>query len=171
MKAAIVAALFALMASPSTAQTAAGEIEMANQRFVQALNKGDAAMIAGMYTERALVLPPTADMIEGRAAIENYWKGVIAAGLRNLSLRSVRVDEYGDAVREIGWFSVEAPEPRGRTGTVEGKYVVVWRKSGGDWQHDSDIWNFTEPSAEPDAATGTSAAPSAVGSGMPSPSR
>ena len=63
MKAAIVAALFALMALPSVAQTAAGEIEMANQRFVQALNKGDAAMIAGMYTERALVLPPTADMI------------------------------------------------------------------------------------------------------------
>jgi ketosteroid isomerase-like protein len=126
-------------------------------------------MLAGMYTERALVLPPTADMIEGRAAIENYWKGVIAAGLRNLSLRSVRVDEYGgDAASEIGWFTVEAPEPRGRTGTIEGKYVVVWRKSGGGWQHDSDIWNFTEPSAEPDAATGASAAP---GAGNPSPSR
>ena len=70
MKAATVAALFALMAVPSVAQTAAGEIEMANQRFVQALNKGDAAMIAGMYTEHAMVLPPKAEMIEGRAAID-----------------------------------------------------------------------------------------------------
>jgi len=171
MKVAIVAALFALMASPSVAQTAAGEIEKAQQQFLQALYKGDAAMIARMYTERAMVLPPKADMIEGREAIQNYWQGVIEAGLKTLSLRSVRVDEYGgDAAREIGWFSVEVPELRGRTGTVEGKYVVVWRKSGGDWQHDSDIWNFTEPPV-PDVATGTSAAPTTVETGTPSPSR
>ena len=169
MKLAIVAALFALMASPSVAQTAVGEIEKASQQFVQAVNEGDAAMVARMYSERAMVLPPRAEMIVGREAIQDYWRSVIDAGLKNLSLRSVRVDEYGgDAAREIGRFRVEAPGPRDQTGTVEGKYVTVWRKSGGHWQHDSDIWNFTEP-PEPDVATGTSAAPAAAGTGTSSP--
>jgi len=146
MKVAIVAAIFALIVSPSVAQTTAGEIEKAKQQFVQALNEGDAEMVARMYTERAMVLPPEAEMIEGREAIQNYWRSVIGAGLRNLSLRSVRLDEFGgDAAREIGRFRVEAPSSRDQVGTVEGKYVIVWRKSGGDWQHDSDIWNFTEP--------------------------
>jgi uncharacterized protein (TIGR02246 family) len=169
MKMVVVAALFALMASAGAAQTPADEIERANREFVQALNEGDAAMVARMYTERAIVLPPNADMIVGREAIHRYWRSVIDAGLRNLSLRSVRVDEYGDdAVREIGRFSAEPPGPRDRTGRVEGKYVTVWRKSGGHWQHDSDIWNFTEP-PQPDGATGTSAAPTEAATGTSSP--
>ena len=155
MKAAFVAALLALFASPSMAQPASDEIEKANQQFVQAINKADATMVPRIYTEHAMVLPPKAEMIEGREAIENYWRGVIAAGLRNLSLTSVQIDQYGsDAAREIGRFRVEAP-PRDQVGSVEGKYVVIWRKSGGRWQHDSDIWNFTEPQ-EPDHATDTS---------------
>lgn len=170
MKVAITTALFVFLASPSVAQTAAAEIESANKQFAQALNKGDAAMIAQMYTEDAVVMPPEAEMIAGREAVQNYWRRVIEAGLKNLLLRSIRVDEYGaDAAREIGRFGVEAPGPRDQTGTVEGKYVVVWRKSGGLWLHDSDIWNFTEPEA--DVGTGASSSPAAVGAGSPSPSR
>ena len=105
-----------------------------------------------------MVLPPNAEMIEGREAIQNYWRRVIRAGLKNLSARSVRIDEYGrEAAREIGRFSAEAPG-RDRTIPVEGKYAIVWRKTGGGWQRDSDIWNFTEP-PEPDAAAGMSATP------------
>jgi len=171
MKAAALAVLFALLASPCVAQSAAGEIAKARQEFVQAINMGDADMVAGMYTERAVVLPPNAEMIEGREAIRNYWRTVIGAGLRNLSARSVRIDEYGgEAAREIGRFSIAAPGPGDRTGPVEGKYVTVWRKTGGGWQCDSDIWNFTQP-PQPNAAAGTSAAPAAIGTAAPPPSR
>jgi uncharacterized protein (TIGR02246 family) len=168
------AALVALAAaSPSIAQTAAGEIEKANAQFAQAFNAGDAAKVAQMYTERATVLPPEAEMIEGREAIRKYWQGAIDAGVKNVSLKSVRVDEYGgDTAREIGRFSFDAPGAHGQPSRVDGKYVVVWRKSGGgsggEWQLDSDIWNMTEPQ-EPSAAAGTSAAPATAGSGSPSP--
>ncbi len=146
-KAAIVVAGLVLMAGPSLAQTAASEIANSQRQLVRALYNGDAAMIARMYTERATVLPPKADMVEGRGAIETYWRGVIETGLRNLSLRSIRVDEYGgDAAREIGWFTAEAPEPQGQRSTLEGKYVAVWRKNEGHWQLDSLIWNFTSGS-------------------------
>ncbi len=169
----IAAAVFALAASPGVAQTVAGDIERANEQLAHAFNEGDAATVARMYTERAMLLPPEADMIEGREAIQTYWQGAIDAGIKNLSLKSLRVDEYGgDAAREIGRFSFDAPGSQGRPSRVDGKYVVVWRKSssGGEWRIDSDIWNLTEP-PEPEVATGTSTAPPAVGSGSPSPSR
>jgi ketosteroid isomerase-like protein len=160
MKIAIVAALLALVVSPSAAQTAASEIARTNGRFEQALDQGNVAMIAGMYTEHALVLPPNAEIVEGHDAIRNYWESVIAAGLKNLSLRSIRIDEYGaDAAREIGRFRIEA---RDQTVAVEGKYVILWRKGGSGWQHDSDIWNFTEAPG-PDAAADTPAASAVVG--------
>jgi ketosteroid isomerase-like protein len=128
-------------------------------------------MIGRMYTQRAVVLPPNAEMIQGREAIQNYWRGVIAAGLRILSMRSVRIDEYGGEVaREIGRFVVEPPQSRNANGRVEGKYVVLWRKSAGEWQHDTDIWNFTDLSG-PEATTGSSAVPGTVETTTPSQSR
>lgn len=146
MKVAVVAALIALLASPCVAQTAAGEIEKAKQQYLEALNEGDAAMLARMSTERAILLPPNAEMIEGRVAIENYWRTVFAAGLKDVSASTVRVDEYGgDAAREIGRFRLNAPAPRD---VLEGKYVIIWRKRGENWLLDSEIWNFTQPAVQ-----------------------
>jgi uncharacterized protein (TIGR02246 family) len=171
MKTALIAVLLALAVSPSLAQTVASEIEKANQRFEFAFNKGDAAAVARMYAERATVLPPENEMVEGRDAIQKVWQDAINGGLKNLSLNSVRVDEYGgDTAREIGRFSAEATGPQGRPSKLDGKYVVVWRKNGGGWQLDSDIWNMNKP-PEPAVAVGSSTAPAAVGSGTSSPPR
>ena len=143
MRGAVVAALVAVLASPCVAQTAPGAIEKAKHRYLQALNDGDAATLARMSTEHAILLPPNAEMIEGREAIEKYWRSVFAAGLRDVSARTVRVDEYGgDAAREIGRIRLNAPAPRD---ALDGKYVIVWRKTGGNWLLDSIIWNFTQP--------------------------
>ncbi len=146
MKVAVVAALVALAASPCVAQTAAFEIEKAEQQYLKAVNEGDAAALARLSTERAILLPPNADMIEGREAIKEYWRSVFAAGLRDVSLRTLRVDEYGgDAAREIGRVRLNAPTPRD---VLEGKYVIVWRKMGEIWLLDSAIWNFTRPAVQ-----------------------
>jgi ketosteroid isomerase-like protein len=171
MKAVILAALLMLLASPSVAQTAAGGIEKSRQQFVEAINTGDSLMLARMYTERAVVLPPNAEMIMGNEAIGNYWRGVVAAGLRILSMRSVRIDEYGgDIAREIGRFVVEPPQARNDNSRVEGKYVILWRKIAGEWLHDTDIWNFTDLSGA-GGTTGSTATPGSVGTTTPSSSR
>jgi ketosteroid isomerase-like protein len=146
MKAAVVAALVALMASPCVAQTGTDEIKKAEQQFLTAVNEGDAAALARMSTERAILLPPNAEMIEGREAIKEYWRSVFAAGLKDVSVRTVRVDEYcRDGAREIGRVRLNAPMPRD---VLEGKYVIVWRKIGESWLLDSAIWNFTRPAVQ-----------------------
>ncbi len=146
MKVAVVAALVALMVSPCVAQTAADEIEKAEQQYLKAFNEGDAEALARMSTERAILLPPNTEMIEGREAIKEYWRSVFAAGLKDVSLRTVRVDEYGsDAAREIGRVRLNAPMPRD---VLEGKYIIVWRKMGESWLLDSAIWNFTQSAVQ-----------------------
>src|SRR5689334_8282546 len=95
MKLAIGVALCAVIALPSIAQPADGDIEKATLQFVLAVNRGDAAAVARIYTEDAVVMPPKADMVEGRQAILRYWRDVIAAGLNNLLLHSLRIDRYG----------------------------------------------------------------------------
>ncbi len=139
---ALAASAFLLAAAPSLAQQQApAEIADANRRFEQAFNRGDAAAVAALYTENAVLLPPGADMLTGRRAAQTFWQGAYGSGARNLSLNTVSVETYGDAAREIGRFTLEAPGQGGQTSRVEGKYVVVWKKTADGWRLDTDIWN------------------------------
>jgi uncharacterized protein (TIGR02246 family) len=115
------------------------EIDAANQKFVATFAKGDAAAVAALYTTKATLLPPGAPAAAGRPAIEAFWAEAIKAGLKNVSLQAQSVDTYGRATaREIGRFGFDAPDGS----RVEGKYVVIWRKSGKTWRLDTDIWNM-----------------------------
>ena len=51
------------------------EVDEANRRFMEAMGRGDAASVAALYTEDAVVLPPDAPMISGRSGIEEFWGG------------------------------------------------------------------------------------------------
>ena len=130
--------LFAVLAGSAVAQDK-GTIEKLNDQFVAAFNRGDAAAVAAMYTNDAVVLPPGAEMQTGRGDIETFWKKS-AEQLGDLKLTTIDVRPLGsDAAREIGNFSLKTkgqpPQP------IEGKYVVVWQKVGSDWKLAADIWN------------------------------
>jgi len=120
------------------------DIDAANAKFVAAFNKGDAAGVAQLYTEQATVMPPGAPLAKGRSAIQAFWQGAIQGGAKNVTLKAVQVDQFGPAAREIGTFSLDAPNAQKQIVHVEGKYVVLWRRSAGSWKLDTDIWNANQ---------------------------
>jgi uncharacterized protein (TIGR02246 family) len=133
-----------MLATAAQARDIKSEIDAANAKFVAAFNKGDAAGVAELYIEQATALPPGAPMAKGRAAIQAFWQGAIQAGYKNVTLKALQVDRYGSAAREIGQFSLDAPNPQKQMVHVEGKYVVLWRRIGGTWKLDTDIWNANQ---------------------------
>jgi ketosteroid isomerase-like protein len=137
----VLAALLVLSATPVSAQTPQSAVSAGNARFEQAFNTGNAAALAALYTEHATVLPPGAPMQNGRAGIQQFWQSAIQSGLRNLSLRTVSVESYGNASREIGTFTMDAPGHGGQVSHLVGKYVVIWKREGRQWHLDTDIWN------------------------------
>ena|SRR5215217_130715 len=67
-------------------------------------NKGDAAALAGMYTDDAYLMPPQADLVRGRDGIQQVWKGA-SGQVGDMKLTTVDVKPFGtDAAREIGTF-------------------------------------------------------------------
>lgn len=131
-------AICAAGTAPALAQDKA-TIQKLNEQFTQAFNKGDAAAIAAMYTDDAIVLPPGSDMVKGRPAIQAFWKKS-AEQLGDMRLTTVEVKPLGNrAAREIGTFALKtkAQPPQ----DVPGKYAVVWHKVGGEWKLGTDIWN------------------------------
>lgn len=144
MRATILAIPLLVMAATAQARDVKADIDAANAKFVAAFNKGDAAAIGQLYIENATALPPGAPMAKGRAAIQAFWQGAIQSGLKNAALKALQVDQFGSAAREIGEFSLDAPNAQKQLVHVEGKYVVLWRRTGGSWKLDTDIWNMNQ---------------------------
>jgi uncharacterized protein (TIGR02246 family) len=125
-------------AAPAFGQSKAA-IQKLNDEWTTAFNKGDSAAVAAMYAEDAYVLPPGADIVKGRAAIEAFWKQAVGQ-LGDAKLTTLDVLPLGrTAAREIGTVTLKtkAQPPQ----EIVGKYVVVWRKVGRDWKLATDIWN------------------------------
>ncbi len=144
MKAALLATPLLLLATIAQARDISSEIDAANAKWIAAFNKGDAAAVAQLYTERATALPPGAPMAKGRAAIQAFWDGAIKDGVKNVTLKSIQVNQFGNAAREIGEYSLDAPNAQKQMTHEQGKYVVLWRNIGGGWKLDTDIWNSNQ---------------------------
>ena len=115
-------------------------------RLAEAYNRGDAAAVAAMYTDDAVLLPPNFQMQEGRQAIQDFWALARQIGIRDLALETTRVEERGDAAWEIGVYTLKI-QPEGAAPIEDkGKYVVVWKRAGdGSWKLAVDIWNTNSP--------------------------
>ena len=132
------ATIGALLVVPASAQDKA-TIQSVNDRFAEAFNKDDAAAVAALYTEDAILLPPGAEMVQGRGGIQAFWKGA-AAQIGEMRLTTVDLKPLGsDAAREVGTFTARTKGQPSQE--VVGKYVVVWQKVGSDWKLATDIWN------------------------------
>lgn len=129
-------------AAPAAAQSAQAGIEAALVEFAEAFNSKDAAAVAAHYTEDAAVLPPDAARVDGRENIEKFWRGAMDAGLTDLALKAVEVEESGDLAYEVGTFTFKAPGEGGALAEAAGKYIVIWKKEpDGAWRLHRDIWN------------------------------
>jgi len=123
--------------------TARDSIEVTIKTLVESLNAGDAAGVAAHYTDDAVLLPPDAARINGRAGIQGVWQGMIDAEYRDVAMTTQEVDIFGDVANEVGTISATAPGEDGNRVQLTGKYVAVWKRGGDDtWRLHRDIWNF-----------------------------
>lgn len=127
------------LATAALAWDATAVIEAENAKFVAAFNAGDADAVAALYTEDGMILPPGGDAVSGRDGIAEFWAAAMESGVAGARLTVDEVHDIGDdTIVEISRYELLDAEgaPVGA-----GKYMVYWRKVGGDWQLHRDIWN------------------------------
>ena len=122
------------------------EIAEQNKKFSAAVTAKDPAAIAALYAEDAVLMPPNAAAVRGRAAIQAYWQAFLDSGVTNGTLTSSDVSNTDTDAIEAGTWVIRAPD-----GTVaeNGKYMVWWKKSANGWHFYRDIFNSDRPAAPP----------------------
>jgi len=138
---------FAHAASPASADETAIRAQTAS--WEKAYNGGDAKGVAALYAEDALLLPPGASGVSGRAAILEFFTkdiaGSKAAGAIFVVNPKTDVGVSGNMGWESGTYKVSV-----KGAVVEtGKFLSVSRKKDGKWLYIRDTWNADAPPAPP----------------------
>jgi len=121
---------------------AAVEIKAANDKWMAAFTSKNAEGIAALYTPEARFLHPGHEMVTGRAAIQKAFTGLmastVAAAILGVDAEVHRGSGDDSIAYERAGYVFKAAD-----GTVldEGKYLVIWKRVGGQWFLDQDIFN------------------------------
>jgi ketosteroid isomerase-like protein len=138
----IMLAVGALAVPGASAQSdAKSGIAATNKKFEAAAAKGDAAAVAALYTADAWVMPPNGTLTKG-PGIAALWKAMVGEGGTSVKLMTQEVEAHGDTAHEVGAYEIKTAD-----GTVvdKGKFIVIWKRDGGEWKLHRDIWNSDMP--------------------------
>ncbi|XP_066266886.1 uncharacterized protein [Branchiostoma lanceolatum] len=115
-------------------------IDGKNEKGFACFKANDIKGVANLFTEDAKIMPPGSDTAHGREGVEKAISGYRAAhGVTTLKLKSEEVGPMGsDFTYDRGTYTAKAED-----GTVAdtGKYVIIYKKVGGDWLIYIDIFN------------------------------
>jgi uncharacterized protein (TIGR02246 family) len=140
----------AAMNNGATVNAGADEQAIRGQvdRWLELVKAKDAAGIAALYAEDGVVMPPNAPIGKGRAAIQQTWASLMQTPGFALTFapEQIVVSASGDMALDRGTYRL-ALAPHGTAQTDTGKYVVVWRKIGGEWKAAADIFNSDLPAS------------------------
>ena len=132
------------MAQTTTASDdIAGALRQLDTEFMARANAGDArACVEGFYAEDGCAMPAHREIIRGHRALVTMWKGIIAAGLKDLSLETTEIEVHGDMAYGIGRYRMKVDPPGGPRTGQSGKYLVVYkRRADGAWRAVADMFS------------------------------
>ncbi len=138
-KLALVCAVLLALPAAALAQDTKADVAAGSQAWEAGWNAGDAAAIAAVYAEDAIVLAPGAEPVKGRKAIQAYWQAAIdAAPGQTSKIETLEVHDHGEMAVEIGMYTNVGPDGEH---VDHGKYLAVWVNVDGSWKIVRDIFN------------------------------
>jgi len=136
------------------AQLALGAYEAiaaANEDWMSAIRRGDAADLVALYAEDGQLLAPGGEFLRGKPEIQAYWQSRMDASVQQAELEMLDLEVYDKLDPETyGTLALERTlyTMRDEHGRIvdEGKYVLLWARVNGHWELHRDILNSSPSS-------------------------
>ena len=117
-------------------------------RLEAAFNARDAVALASLYSDAAVLMPPHEPIVNGRPRIQVWFEHVLprVGGVSIVPLESTAVGNQGF---QVGTFTSGAQTDASSSSTTDspartGKYVLLLKRSEGQWKIQYDIWNLDQ---------------------------
>ena len=129
------------------------EIDKAVDTYRRAVLAGDARAIAATYADDAIELPPGQPAVRGRAAIEQRYRD-LCSGMKVTAFTFSHIESTigGSVAYDVGTYEQHLARSSGETIIDRGKYVVILKRSQGEWKALYAIYNSDTPVPSSSAA-------------------
>ena len=150
---AIALAVFGIESSAADSAKEMAALQAVDQNWAKAYNAGDADAVANLYDEQAVLLPPGAPGVSGRAAIKSFFAKDVAGSQKAGVTFTLGAKPAGGVSGDMGWQSgTYAVKDKAGKVVETGKYLSVSMKKGGKWLYVRDTWNADGAPAPADSA-------------------
>lgn len=106
-------------------------VEQFDQAYKKAFYEGDYKAMASVYTADAKLMVEDSELIQGRQAIEGFWKSACerakAVGMKRTP-HSEELEISGDLAYKRGTMTLEIPTKDGGVMTHVVKYITIWKR-------------------------------------------
>ena len=145
---ALALSLVATTGGVSIAASEAAAVHAADDAWIKAYNAGQVANVVALYDEKAVVYPPGAPPVQGRAAIQTFFENDIAGFAKTGLVMTLRPNPEGGVSGTTGWWSgTWAAKDKDGKVVDSGWYFSVSKKVNGKWLYVRDAWNSNGPAA------------------------
>ena len=136
----LVLALFVSLTSAATA-SAESDIWINNKNWEIAFNSGDTDALASLYTEDAIVVPPSLEILDAQEEIKNYWANQYMEGTDNFQIQTINLRIHGDVIYQTAvWLATSTSN--GVATDLDGEMTnVMSRQEDGSWKIQLQSWN------------------------------
>jgi uncharacterized protein (TIGR02246 family) len=108
-------------------------VEQFTRDFESLFYAGDAAGMAAFYAQDAKLLAENTELIQGRAAVEQFWRRAIEQARAARAVRTITLDQVtssGSLGYALGTVAVRIPAG----GQLTTKYATIWQRGAdGRW--------------------------------------
>ncbi len=127
------------------------EMQARTDAYVQAVEAGDAAALAELYTTDAVLMPSDAPAVKGKAEIQAFATPRSEQSTTKLTIDTTETQVGGDWLYAWGTFtSAVTLKAGGETIEAAGKWMnISQRQADGTWKIHRGIWNTDAPMPQP----------------------
>jgi uncharacterized protein (TIGR02246 family) len=90
------------------------QVRAAYAAWDEAFNKGDAKAVAAFYTDDAIFLPATHEVIRGPAGVEKFFSGLFGMGVTGHKLELIEAHSEGNLVFGADKWSAKGKDANGK---------------------------------------------------------
>ncbi len=118
------------------------DIENFDTVWVKGYEQGKTEELMKLYTETAVVFPPSSEILQGRTAIQAYLDGIRAAGFKEYSISNVDTNIKGSTIYESALWEAKRLDAEGNEIVLDGNISNVYEKQNdGSWKIKFQSWN------------------------------
>ncbi len=105
-------------------------------------NTGQTVELIDMYTDDAIVIPPSSEILAGPTAIKGFWAEVLKGGISEYVIDTINLHINGNTAHQTAYWEAHLTAADGKIIHFDGTMTnVLERQDNGQWKISMQSWN------------------------------